>query len=805
MTESAALRPRAERWLPWSIALVAGAALAYQVLLMRLLSIVHWYPFAAMIVSLALLGHGTSGALLAVFGARMRLRLEAWFAACAAGFALSAPLCFALAQSIGFNGLELVWDPVQVLRLTAIYVVLSVPFLFAASCFGLAFVARGERIPALYASDLAGAAGGAVAVIALMHALPLEACLRAIAAVGIVAAALALLGARRALAAALTSVLAGLVLFALPASWLEPRVNPFKGLSKTLLVEGSRVLAQRSSPLGLLHVVDPGVIPLRHVPGLSLAAMQEPVAQLALFSDGDALSAISTRPDHDALAYLGHTTSALPYALLRAPEVLVLGLGGGGDVLQALTLGAARVEAVELDPEVVALLRGELAAASGNLLADARVSVVVGDARNHLRTSARSYDLIVLPLLDSATGAGAGVLAAADSFLYTIEALRDTHARLRPGGFLVVTRWESQPPRDSLKLVATATAALRAEGITAPGTQLALIRSWQTSTLLLKRGALTSEEIARIAAFCDELSFDLSHLPGLREADANRFHVIEPPWLDRGARALLDGAGEDFSARYKFDVAPATDDRPFFHDFFAWRSLPELWRLRGSGSAALLDSGYLVLAASLAQALPLALALVLLPLLALRTQGPASSRWRPAVHFLCLGLAFLFVEIALLSRFTLLIGQPLLAATVVLAALLLFAGIGSACAARVQRWRHAALVAPLAAAALVVVGDALLPALTQAAAAWTVTGRVLVSVAVLAPLAFAMGLPFPLGLSRLAATTPALVPWAWGINGVASVLSALLALLLAIEFGYAVVLWCAAALYALAAVAWRRD
>jgi hypothetical protein len=365
---------------------------------------------------------------------------------------------------------------------------------------------------------------------------------------------------------------------------------------------------------------------------------------------------------------------------------------------------------------------------------------------------------------------------------------------------LAITRWESGPPRAGLKLFATAVAALRAEGVVDPGRHLAAIRSWNTSTLLLTRRALDAEDTARIAAFCDRLAFDPVHYPGLAADAANRYNIVTTPWLYQGAQVLLGPDSAQYIREYKFAIAPATDDRPFFHNFFRWRTLPELWRLRGAGAAALLDSGYLILAAALAQAVPLALMLILVPLLALRRATPMRGQWRTAAYFLALGLAFLFVELAALSRFTLFIGSPLVAATVVLGALLVFAGLGSALSSRLRTRRPITLAAAVLAIALPLADGVVLPALFANAAAWTLAPKALVSAATLAPLAIVMGMPFPLGLAHLARTAPAFVPWAWGINGCASVVSALLAVLIAIDYGYSTVVFAAAALYALAAL-----
>ena len=788
--------------LALSVALVSAAALAYQLLLMRLLGIVHWYPFAAMIVSLALLGHGISGTVLAVWGSAARRRFLPLFSACAAGFALSAALCFAVAQRVPFNGLELVWNPGQVLRLALLYLLLSVPFLFAATCIGLALIARDAQIARLYAADLVGAGLGAAAAIGLMLALSLADGLRVVTLSGFAAAGLVWLEAPRPRRALALVLLGAAVAWLWPAEWLTPQVNAFKGLSKALLVENTRVIAERSSPLGLLDVIESPSVPLRHVPGLSLTTTMEPAPQLGMFTDGDDLGVITAWDGSasPALDYLGATTSALPFALVSSPRVLVLGAGAGADVLQALQLGAWAVVAVDLNPQRVALARETFADFAGHLYSDPRVRVVIADARGYLRANAETFDLIEFPPADSLAGAGAGVQAAADSFLYTVEALREAHARLGDRGVLAITRWESGPPRASLKLFATAVAALRAQGVVDPGRHLAAIRSWNTSTLLLTRRTLDAEDTARIAAFCDRLAFDPVHYPGLAADSANRYNIVTTPWLYQGAQALLGPDPAQYVRDYKFAIAPATDDRPFFHNFFRWRTLPELWRLRGAGAAALLDSGYLMLAAALAQAVPLALVLVLVPLLALRRAAPPRGQWRTAAYFLALGLAFLFVELALLSRFTLFIGSPLLAATVVLGTLLVFAGVGSAASPFVRARHPIGLAATALAIALPLVDGVVLPVLFANAAAWALVPKALVSAATLAPLAVVMGMPFPLGLAHLAQTAPGFLPWAWGINGCASVISALLAVLIAIDFGYGSVIFAAAALYAFAAM-----
>jgi hypothetical protein len=793
-----------------AVGLVSAAALAYQLLLMRWLAIAHWHPFAVVIISLALLGHGASGTALCLLRECALRHFGVLFPASALAFALSAALCLLLAREIPFNGLELVWDLHQLGWLSALYLCLALPFFFAATCFGLAFARHGADIPALYGADLLGAGVGASAALALLWLAPVDKALALVAMLAPVAAVVASprspLRTTLLCAGAVLALLAGLA----ATRGLAPPVNTFKPLAKALLVRDARVLAERHSPYGWLAVLETPRVPLRQVAGLSLSNLQEPPPQLGVFIDGDAPGPITRRDGSPgALAYLGRTTSALPYRLHARPQVLVLGAGTGADVLQALVLGARAVDAVERNPQLVELVRDRYRGFSGELYRDPRVHVHVADARGFVRASRARYDLIVLAQGNSFAAGGAGVQATAEDYGLTVEAMRDAYGRLAPAGLIAITRWEKQPPRDVLKLFATAVATLRAEGVRDPGAQLVAIRNWDAATLLLGRGAFDASQVSRVRDFIDAQGFDPVHYPGMRAQEAGRFHAVAGNEESAGARALLSPAAADYLDAYKFDIAPARDDRPYFGNFFKWATLPELWRLRAQGAAVLLESGYLLLLAALVQALPLALLLVVMPLLAL-PHGTAIGglvRWRAAVYFTSLGLAFLLIEIACLSRLTLLVGDALLAIGTGLTGFLLFAGAGSVFA---QRWssRSTHAMAEVTRRAVVAIAIALTwhfaafalaLGFGTALSAWSRAGLGLLTIA---PLAFAMGLPFPLGLTRLARCAPSFVPWAWGLNGCASVVAAIAALLLAIAVGLTTTLLVALALYVVAACAW---
>lgn len=781
-----------------AVGLLSAAALAYEVLLTRLFAIIQWHHFAYMMISVAMLGWGTAGTLVALLGDPLRRRFRAAFAAAAALFGVTAMACFLLAQAIAFNPLEALWDARQYLRLGLVYLCLFLPFLAAATALCLAFSRHGGDAPRLYAADILGAGLGGLAVVGLLWLLPPMRALAAIGALGLGAAGLAWGPRRRGALACLT---AAVLLACTPSAWLPLHPSEYKDLSQVLKVMGARVVAQAPGPLGVITVVESPLVPFRHAPGLSLSLAEEPPAQLGVYTDGDGFMPIN-RFDGDLrpLAYLDGLTAALPYHLLARPRVLVLGAGSGQDVLHALQQHASSVDAVEINPRLLALVEADLAGFSGRPFSQPGVRVHVADARAHVAGSRARYDLIQLALVDAFGASAAGLTALSENYLYTVEALRGYLGRLAPGGLLSITRWTGLPPRDLLKLAATAVAALEAQGVTAPGNRLALIRGWKTGTLLVKHGDFTPAEVERLKTFCQARSFDVAWYPGMRANEANRYNLLERPYYHEAMVALLGPGRADFLERYKYHLAPATDDRPYFHHYFKWDSLAEWWQLRARGGMSLMEWGYPVLLATLAQAALAGAALILLPLVLARRRLPKTGRRRAFVYFALLGLAFMFVEIAFIQRFMLFLGHPLYAVAVVLAGFLLFAGLGSRLSGMLPG--DAGRIVRLAAVAIAVVALtylALLPPLFQALADLSDARRIAVSLALIAPLALAMGMPFPLGLRRLSETAPALIPWAWGINAYLSVVAAVLASLLAVHLGFTAVVLLAVLAYGVAA------
>ena len=802
-----------------AVGLISGAALGYELLLLRYFSLMYWSHFAHLIIGMALLGFGFSGTILALLQDRLLLRFDRSFSLFAQLFSLTLLVASTLAGRLGFNPPETIWDPGQLGRLAAVFGLATLPFACAGLCIGLTLRFLSGQAAQVYRADLTGAAGGALLVMALLFVLPPADLVRVLAAAGL-AAGLLIDGGDRQAPRLRLPVFAALALLMLlwPGRWLTPPMSPFKGLSQALHVPGVAVAGRTLSPAGEFTALESAAIPFRYAPGLSMLAPSTPPEQMALFHDGHPAGVIHRgKGGTAAMEFMRWTPMALPYALLHRPRVLVLGAGGGGDVWHALLEGATRVDAVEPFRQLSGFARASFADFAGDVYGRDRVHLVESDSRGFLAAAGDRYDLIQISPFGSAAPPASGGHALEARYLFTVEGIRLALSRLTAGGVLAVTLPLDLPPRAPLRLLATVADALRQGRTTPPESHVAAIRTWNTVTIVASSSPLSAGQQQAVRTFCRLRAFDLVWLPGITAAEVNRYNVLERPFFYEAARDIWQGLTD--LPGLPFNISPTTDDRPWFGHFFRRQALPALWAQRRAGSAAMLEWEYLLLWMSLFVAVAVSLAMIALPLRLLprtgeRQRATSGGLAVRAAYFAALGLAFFFLEIAFIQQFVLFLSHPMLTMAVVVPSFLFFAGCGSGLSGRLAGWAAASgrpwlqeRPAALAVAAMVVVACLyllLLPPLFHAGAGWPAGLRVAVSVLLIGALAFWMGMPFPLGLSRLGMTRPDFIPFAWGVNGFFSVISTTAATILALQAGFRLVIAAALALYLLAAACERR-
>jgi hypothetical protein len=742
-----------------------------------------------MAIGVALLGLGASGTLGALrppsgsIAAVRRLRV----AATATALALVVSPWFS--HRVKVEPTQLPFEHGEWLRLAGLVAVLALPFLAGGLATLTAFVLSPGRTGRLYGASFAGGALGVALALLVLFVLPPA---RSLVLPPVLAALGALALGWRSVAGPVAAAggLAGAALFLGPG-W-DAQLTPYKSLPQLSALPGARRVAERFSPLGWVLALE---APSFHdAPGLSLAFHGGFPKQTALLVDGDVAGAATDLTDPGAAALGAALPTSLPYALAERHRVLLVGVGEGLELGAALDSGAQQVVTVEPNPDLLRLARerGQLKCWHERPRDDR-----IGQARAVLARGRETFDLISLAPAAAHGASVGGVRALEEDFLHTVDAYELFLRHLDPEGVLSVTTWLSTPPRESVRTVLTMAEALRRLGHS-PGLGLVVLRRWGTVTVVARPVAFGAGELARVRDLARGRGLDLDW-PLAEGSSEPPFNVLEDPSLRQAATVASRSSEEAarFATGYPFDVAPVDDARPYPHHFLRLRSIPALVR-GGRGSwLPFAEWGPIAMLATLVQTALVAMLLLVVPVAwwGRRTDRTA-PRWALLGYFGALGFGYLAAEVAAIQQLALLLGHPVYAVAGVLVAFLLCSGVGSAVSDRLQPSAGRGLCALLA-VVLAVLAVGLLGLVHRIE---SVGGpiRIAAGLVALAPAAFLMGMPFALGVRRLAPEGGALA-WAWASNGFASVVAAPLAALLSLELGSRVLLGAGAATYALAA------
>jgi len=764
----------------WAIFFVSAATLTFEIALTRIFSVAQGYHFAFMAVSLALLGFGASGTALAVFPRLLRRDLPSSLFTYSLLFSLSLPACYLISNYIPFDSYQITWDRRQILYLAIYYLSLALPFFLAGLTIGAPLALLVGQESRIYFFNLAGSGLGCIVALVSLSLWGGEGTV-VLASLGGALAALTQGRSQKRVAFSLLLLGVELLILLRPPDYFTINMSPYKPLSNSLRYKGAELLLRRWNAFSRVDVVkSPGV---HAAPGLSPSYFGPLPTQLGITTDGDNLWPLtSAAPDTD-LSFLDYLPVSLPYQLLTEPRVLILEPGGGLDLLVALRKGAQEVVVVEANSLVTYVVRDLYGDFAGGIFQDQRVTVVNEIGRSYLQRTDARFDLIQLSLSDSFRPVTSGAYSLQENYTYTEEAFTEYGEHLSPQGILVVHRWLQMPPSEGLRALALAVTALERAGVD-PGQHIAALRSFSTMLLLVKRSQFTPQEIENIREFASEKQLDLVYYPGMPIEEANKIYLLEKPEYYLACQDLLRARDKaEFYRAYPFDVSPPSDDRPFFFHSFTWKQIPAILESLGKIWQPFGGSGYLVLWALLILALLASLVLIILPLSFLRGIGGRGIRGRVFLYFFLLGIGYLFVEIPLIQRFILFLGHPVYALGAVLFALLTFSGLGSLFSPRLPLGRGVLLLG-----AMIFLYPFLLPLLFRSLLGLGLGLRLLSSILILAPLGFLMGLPFPKGIAVTSHLAPGFIPWAWGINGCASVLSSILASMGALTFGFSWVL-----------------
>jgi len=769
---------RSDQPAPLGLFLISMAILALEVLHMRILSVQMWYHHAYIIVTMAMLAFAVAGTLTTLMPSLTRGDVSGRLAWYSILFGLSsiAGQLFTTAtvesEAIGDNA-----------RMAIACLILLVPYLFGGLVITIA-LSSAAVVHRLYTVNLVGSALGAWLFIAAITPIGGERLLVLIASIAPVAA---LCFARRATAkrpATIAAVVA-LLLGAFAFTNSEDVLRISIGADKQKFLRGE-IIDQRWTPLSRLDVLeDPDNPDIKHI-------LQDGMGGTFIYG------AEAWKP-RDPLA--PHSIGYVPH-LLRGhkPEVLIIGIGGGSDLRTAHDYGAASVLGIEINEEMKRITGQTYADYAGDVYNLPEVEgVITGEGRSTLRTLDRKFDLIQLAGADTYTTGASGSFVLSESYLYTSEAIHDYLDHLTDSGTLGIIRFYDEPPRETLRIFGMALIELRKRGVARPSQHAAVIRQGWVGGTVFSMQPLDEASIdayARAGAAVDlapgeERQSNLLYLPG-HEDKSNDAYV-------RLAKAIDERTEDDFYWSWPVDIRPVSDDSPFFynvHHITDWNQVLD------SAFAREFDFDFPVAPSVLRTLLlltgSLVLLLVIAPLLILRGTGLRTGQaFQHLSLFLAVGAGFMFLEISMIQRLILFLGHPTYSLTVVLFCFLFFAGIGSLSSGRWADRPSAGIrwsVTLLSALALIY-GTFLLDYTLPALLHFPLWARIGFAIALLAPLNVLMGIPFPLGLTRLKATSPELVPWAIGANGGAGVIGSILAVVIAMETGFTEVAFVAVLTY----------
>ncbi len=763
--------------LLFSLGLLSLSMIAYQLSLMQYLSIVQWYHFAYMIIGIALLGFGAAGTFIAIFRKRLLQKTEIFLPGFMLLTAVFMPLSIWLsAQPFArFDTYLLFVEQRELWRLLFFELLFFIPFFFCALAIGLAFVKYTSGIGSLYFSNLAGSGlGGLAAIILFWTATPIQ--IPFLTALLSLIAALLILPLRWKGTWMVSSGLAVLFLFFSYSSPLTLPLSQYKSLSRTLDLPETNVEQEVNSPYGWVQYVSSPY--LRYAPGLSLGFTGKVPLVDAVFNNGEWAGALLRSAEESEI--LDYTTSAIAWKLTSPQKILILNAGTGIRTQYALTHEASSIDHVESNPVVT-----DLAVRETDLQTEASVDFHSQDARSFLAHTNEKYDVISFPEL-GAFGGSAGLQAVQEEYLLTKNAFSEAYGRLQENGLMEIKVWMDYPYRNPLKVAATLAEVLEEKGISEPESRLLAIRSWNTISFLLKRSAFSETEIKAVREFCEDLNFDPLIMPHITTEERSRYNLLEDESLFRLIDTLLSKDREQVYENYDFHLRPATDDKPYFSQFLRLKSFPQLRQLYGEQSASFFELGYLIVGVTFIQSLILAVTLIILPLFWLK--GTLKNRSRTFLYFSGLGIGYMFVEIVFIQRFILYLGHPVYSVAAVISGMLLLSGLGSRFSSRLNLSLKAIGRLVILIVFLLLLYILSLPWLLEMSMGlplWMKTGISLVLIGIPA---FFMGMPFPLGLQHLSKNNEAGVPWAWGVNGCLSVVSASLATILAIETGFSILL-----------------
>ena len=781
------MKPEGSRsWAIVVIGLVACSMLMYEILLTRVAALRLMFHFAYLVIGNCLLGIGASGSLIFVFQDRMRARIRWWTWLLSLLYVVSLIVAYAFLITFGIDHEMTFRSNQDILTFTLFNLVAAVPFFFGGGAIGWILTVNAARVHRFYFSDLIGAGLGCWLCPLALARFGAGGCLVLLALIGLVAVVVAAPASlrRRSLVAGAIAGALGLALLPSAESFFPV---PGKGVLDITSTVSARVAGQieqsRWSAAGRIDMVPiPEGERLIYARGTAAAGIEIPEEWLIL-QDGSAGTYILNYSEQpEGLELLRRSMYATATRLRPGARVFIIGAGGGNDLWTAKIHGASSITAVELHQPILDVHTQVLPHFSKDLLEDDRITWINGEGRSALMREEQAFDVIQMTGVDTWTSLTSGAYVLAENYLYTTEALETMYTRLADDGIIQIIRFAAD--MEALRLLSNIQTTFERLGVEGLERSVVCLRTQdQLMAFLIRKGPFTADELDEVRRFAGESGIEIAYLPGAALAN------LPTEFIRTADKA-------SFTRDFPRDISPTTDDRPYFFNFSRWRnplaSAEYVWE-----PTVISQGNPLFILGQLVLSVLLAATLIVLPLTRVRdTLGDRTDLRRTLIYFAALGLGFIAIEIALIQKLTLFLGHPIYSLTVTLFVMLVFTGLGSLLS---ERWfvtpGPRGFVVPAGLTVFVGLFLWIHPWLVESFIGLSLSARIAITVALLAPIGLLLGVPFAYGVRILDRTNPKLVAWAWAINAALTVIGSILTVVLSMNFGFRAVIVTALVVY----------
>jgi len=785
-------------WCSVSVFLISMTIICLQLMLMRAFSVSYYYHFSYLVISTGLLGFGASGTFLSFFYSRMEKRFSRWIIFFFVLFLVSIPFTYLLVQQIPIDIQYLMYSSKQAGLLILYHFLIFIPFFLGATIIGFILSYYKKEIPTLYGANLIGSGLGGIAALGFMYLFPAHLLPLKLTALAFLALLSWLLAAKERIGYLKNSLLIvlpiclAIVIFCF---WFQPSptVDPYKSLAHYQRLEQQNDADHITTKYGPRGQVDIYQSPTSHnTLFVGLLADKKVPEQLSLLMDGHLAGTIFSIESKKEAEIIDNTPQSIPYRLTYRPKVLLLGESGGINSWLAQRYNASEITVAQTNPHIIELMKDELRSQNGGIYLKENVEVIRKNPRLFLEQTEQNFDIIHLVSGEEMTTAGNGLQGLHEDYLLTTEAIQTAFKKLRPNGYISFTRGIQSPPRDNIKIFSLFANALKASGISHPEKHLLISRNYLAVNSLISKSEVTPANIESFKKETGKLNMDIEFFPGIKSDQINQINSIDGPkekpysYLHFAYLQILSENPDSFYRNWSYFVRAPTDNSPYFHNFFKWDSLDRFIESYGKHWFQRLELGYVILVLTFLELMLVAFFLILLPVIISQGGVKKSGKKLPVfLYFSAIGVGFMFLEMVFIQYFTKFMGDPIYSVAAVLTSILVFSGAGShfqkkLAAGSKKRIIAASSIICLTALLYLFLLEPLLSGFIELPA----PVRFLITMVLIFPISFFMGWMFPAGMKILEQQSEQLIPWAWGINGFASVTAAPVAIMLTISLGF---------------------